>query len=29
MANDYSHKTWSTLKRVEMVAPSNEGEDIV
>lgn len=29
MPNDYPYKTWSRLKRVEMIAPSFEGEDIV
>lgn len=29
MPNDYPYKTWSRLKRVEMVVPLFKGEDIV
>ena len=29
MPNDYPHKTWSRIKRFEMVASSKEDEDIV
>ena len=29
MPNDYLHTTWSRAKRLKMVGPSYEGEDIV